>query len=401
MLDYSLFCFVSVSRVRLFILSCTKHLYPRPLSRCGSHSSTLLSCYLLLAVRQDHVAVKHVREIGISEHAQRLNLLFAAVTTPLTPAGTGQDSCEGFRNVVINTAASTNPGFPFNTWKNLAANGVEGWSTPNFFLSQREYELTFSTCLGGFSFGNLSTTPTYDWPPGKPVAEDDEMNNHQYRVVMDGKDVAAAIDMLIHHPPTYLELYNEPDLSFEGYTTLTSPEQAWAELKPLFDIRPNGTTFIAPSAVSHDWLQRFHTACTNATYSCFQDLPILSPHIYNFDPDAVIQAVKSWKALFTTTKEIWIGELSPAAPGCPFNQQGVIDYMNKIVSKIFDPSQDVGYVKKIFWNCGEHGGNPDPNAAGSCNPSLTDENGNANPILMNYHTVCDNIPILPSPDIIS
>ena len=233
-------------------------------------------------------------------------------------------------------------------------------------------------------------TPTYAWPPNKKY--DSDMDAHQYHVVMDGSYVAAAKDMLLHNPPTYMELYNEPDLSFEGYTKVTDPETAWTQLKPLFDMRPAGTTFIAPSAVTQDWLQKFHTACTNATYDCFSDLPILSPHIYNSDPDGVISAIKSWKAVApTTTKEVWIGELSPATSGCTLDQAGIIDFMQKVVNKIFDPTEGVTYVKKIFWNCGEHGGSDTGLAGGTCNPSLTNDDGSANAILDAYHTVCDNV----------
>lgn len=203
-------------------------------------------------------------------------------------------------------------------------------------------------------------------------------------VVMDGRNVNDAVTLLKTNPPAYLELFNEPDYSFQGFTPLTDPVSAANDLAPLFTMPHPQTTYISPALAdaTSQWLAQFFAACNN----CIDQIPIIALHMYSPDVQTVMDKIN---ALHTypgfSSKDIWITELSPASENCTLDSAGVIDWMTTLTGRI---QKETPYVKKIFWNCGEHGGGADGLAGGSCNPSLTNDDGSATPLLNAYGTAC-------------
>ena len=201
---------------------------------------------------------------------------------------------------------------------------------------------------------------------------------------MDGRYVNDAITLIKTNPPNYLELYNEPDYSFQGVTPLTDPGTSASQLAPLFTMAHPNTTYISPALAdaTSSWLDQFFAACNG----CIDQIPIIAMHIYSPVVQTVmdkINAVHSKSGL--GMKDIWITELSPASSDCTLDSAGVIDWMNTLIGRIH---QETPFVKKIFWNCGEHGGGADGLAGGSCNPSLTNDDGSATSLLDAYGKVC-------------
>ena len=65
--------------------------------------------------------------------------------------------------------------------------------------------------------------------------------------MMDPADTNAAIEMLKSKPPPpYLGLFNEPDLSYGGYTAVTLPEDAAKNLTTLIDVKQPETRLLSP-----------------------------------------------------------------------------------------------------------------------------------------------------------
>ena len=62
----------------------------------------------------------------------------------------------------------------------------------------------------------------------------------------------------------------------------------------------------------------------------------------------------------------------------------MIQFMKDVIGGIQNSDNDMGYVTKIFWNCGEYGGDPN----GMCNPSLTKDDGTPTALLDVYKHVC-------------
>ena len=200
-------------------------------------------------------------------------------------------------------------------------------------------------------------------------------------MAMDPADVTAAVELLKNNPPEYLGLFNEPDYSFMGFTPITDAVTSAKSLQPLFDMPHPKTTYIAPAPAfaNSDWLKTFRDNCNN----CFDQISIMSQHIYSPDPAFVLDQIRGLHATWPD-KKIWITELAPSEASCTLDQQGVIDWMNKVIPEI----QALGYVEKVFWNCGEKGNAANGMADGGCNPSLTNEDGSPTELLLAYGKLC-------------
>jgi len=247
-------------------------------------------------------------------------------------------------------------------------------------------QLTNITPQVGFSLNTLDTKATYNGPSG-PAQVMPAMNSAQINVVMDPTDTNDAITMLQSaSPPSYLELFNEPDFSFQNLTVLTDPIPAAQNLAALFAVPHPKTTLISPALMNanSDWLTTFRDNCNN----CFDQIPIIAMHVYNPDPSGVMGQITQ---LHTTwpDKKIWITELSPATAGCSLTNTGtgpgtMANYMSTLIPQILA----LGYVDKVFWNSGEWDSPAINGAPEACNPSLVDANGHATDVLKALGTVC-------------
>ena len=218
------------------------------------------------------------------------------------------------------------------------------------------------------TYGNCPVTPALD--------------NAQIHVVMDPRDVDAGVAMVQgDSAPQFLELFNEPDFSFEGLTPMTDPIPAAQSLAKFFSIPHPKTTYISPALMNANgpWLPTFRDNCN----SCFDQIPIIAMHVYNPDPDGVMGQITQLHATWPD-KKIWVTELSPATSSCSMDANAMTTYINTLIPKI----AALGYVDKVFWNSGEWNAAPINNAPGPCNPSLTDASGNSTPVLQALGTVC-------------
>ena len=248
--------------------------------------------------------------------------------------------------------------------------------------------LTLSLHLVGFSLGTLDTKSTYTGPDGHPARTMPALDAAQIHVVMDPTDVDSAVTMMkSNSAPQYLELFNEPDYSYQGITPITDAKTSAQDLAPLFNMPHPNTSYISPALAyaNSDWLPTFRDHCNK----CFDQIPIIAEHIYSPDPAAVMgfitQLHNTWP-----DKKIWLTELSPSSAQCTLQSTGsgpgtVTDYINTLIPQIVG----LGYVEKIFWNSGEWStGGLTAGGDGSCNPSLTDAQGNPTEVLKALHAVC-------------
>lgn len=199
---------------------------------------------------------------------------------------------------------------------------------------------------------------------------------------MDPTDVDAGVTMVQGpNPPTHLELFNEPDFSFEGLTPLTDAVTAAAKLSQFFSIPHPATTYISPALMDANgpWLPSFQSSCNG----CFDQIPIIAMHVYNPTPAGVMGQITQLHSTWPD-KKIWITELSPATSGCSMDANGIAGYMNTLIPQIVA----LGYVEKIFWNSGEWDSPAINGAPDSCNPALTDASGNPTAVLTAYKNVC-------------
>ncbi|KAK4693257.1 hypothetical protein P7C71_g4107, partial [Lecanoromycetidae sp. Uapishka_2] len=211
---------------------------------------------------------------------------------------------------------------------------------------------------------------------------------------MDPTDTNNAISMLTgSSPPPYLELFNEPDFSFDNLTPLTDAVTAAQNLSALLATPHPQTTFISPALMdaNSDWLTTFKNNCNG----CFDQppiqIPIIAMHVYNPDPQGVMDQITQLHSTWPD-KKIWITELSPATTGCSLSSQGtdgtqagtIANYIATLIPQILQ----LGYVDKIFWNSGEWNSPPINNAPAACNPSLVDANGDATDVLKVLGTMC-------------
>ena len=233
-------------------------------------------------------------------------------------------SADGFCNVVFNTNVGNSPGWPSTVWSSMTSNGVSG------FIA--------------FSLAPLTVTPVYTTSPLP-----DAMQAAQIPVCMDPSKVNDAKTALTgSSPPPYMELFNEPDYSYHGFTPLTSPEDAGVAVQPLMSL--DTTTKMvspAPAITSGDWLSRFKAACNG----CMDKIDIVAAHIYSKDPTGALYQITTLHNAWPD-KRLWLTELAPAsdaAQGCTLDEQGMIGWMNTVIPQI----KALGYVDKIFWNHGE------------------------------------------------
>lgn len=200
---------------------------------------------------------------------------------------------------------------------------------------------------------------------------------------MDSDDTDAAVELVQGaDAPEYLELFNEPDFSFENLTKTMDPEPAAQNLAKLFNTPHPKTTFISPALMNANdpkWLSTFKASCNG----CFDQIPIIAQHLYNPDPDGSLALIKQLHGTWPD-KKIWITELSPATSGCNMDAAGIAGYMNTLIPAIIK----LGYVEKIFWNSGEWDTPAINGAPDKCNPSLTDANGNPTPVLTALKNAC-------------
>ena len=199
---------------------------------------------------------------------------------------------------------------------------------------------------------------------------------------MDPRDTAAAVTMVQGpSPPQYLELFNEPDFSFQGLTPLTDAPTAATNLQALFSIPHPQTTYISPALMNanSDWLTTFKSNCNG----CFDQIPIIAMHVYNPSVDGVMGQITQLHSTWPD-KKIWITELSPATSGCTMDAGAMATYMNQLFPQIIA----LGYVDKIFWNSGEWDSPAINGAPDGCNPALTDASGNPTPVLTALKNAC-------------
>ena len=227
----------------------------------------------------------------------------------------------------------------------------------------------------GFALDTLNKTSTYDTGSGA-AATIQSLNAAQIHQVMDPTEVSAAVQLLKSNPPQYLTLFNEPDYSYQGQTPLTSPTDAATALKPLFAASHPNTTFLSPALANanSDWLPTFSNACNG----CMSQIPIITMHLYNSDPTAAVGLIKQLHGTWPD-KRIWITELAPGSDGgCTLDAGGIVSWMNTLVPEIVA----LGYVDKIFWNCGES------SPLTACKTDLTNNDGSPTEILKAYGAVC-------------
>lgn len=231
----------------------------------------------------------------------------------------------------------------------------------------------------GFSLVPLNEKPTYNTNSG-PTAVTPAINAAQIPIVMDPRDTDSAVQLLATSPPPYLELFNEPDYSYDNVTPLTDAVTAAHNLSQIFAASHPSTQYISPALAfaNSEWLPTFRDSCDN----CFDQIDIVSMHLYNYNAD---QALALIKQLHTTwpDKRIWITELSPTTSGCTLDSAGIISWANTLIPQIIA----LGYVDKIFWNCGEQGSGVN-GAADLCNPSLTNDDGSATDVLKGLASIC-------------
>ncbi|KAI0859827.1 glycosyl hydrolase catalytic core-domain-containing protein [Xylaria cubensis] len=204
---------------------------------------------------------------------------------------------------------------------------------------------------------------------------------HQTRIVLTASQVQAGLNLVTGpNPPAYLQLLNEPDADFYGQPVL-SPQQASDTIQPFLSASTS-TQFLppAPAFPETSWLPDFFAAC-----NCLDRFPIILAHIYKPDPNDAIKAIQTVMGQFPG-KTIWITELAPASSpdqGCTLDQAGVINWMNTVVG--WASQQSV--IERVFWNCGEWGPIYSDDA-NKCNPSLTNNDGSATPLLQAYGAIC-------------
>ncbi|KAI9858221.1 MAG: hypothetical protein M1824_004391 [Vezdaea acicularis] len=275
-----------------------------------------------------------------------------AATPGIQSIGGGTTKCPaGFLNVVFNGAASTQGDWNAR-WSTLQANGISDWI--------------------GFTLDN------------NPKAGA-SLNAGQIRVVMDPRNIAEATTLLTSpNPPPYLEIFNEPDFSFGDATPTTDPTTAAKAITPLLAALQKSTTTQllspAPAYPQSSYLPSFFAAC-----NCADRFPIITAHIYSPTAQGAIDKIQAVHAQFPS-KKLWLTELAPASDpsqGCTLDAAGMTSWMQTVLSF----AAGSGYVEKIFWNCGENGVIY-PDNPGQCNPSLTNVDGSATPLLSAMKGFC-------------
>ena len=229
----------------------------------------------------------------------------------------------------------------------VSQTGVRKYSQSWYYGIRRVRFVLTTSPIVGFTQIPVSSSPTYN-VNGQAAPDSPSIDSAQIKICMDPTDTAAALTMITSpNPPQYLELFNEPDFSYMGFTPLTSPQDAAANLTQILAAQTT-TKFISPAVafINSDWLAQFDTACGQCIES---KIDIVSAHIYNTSPDTVISMLQTLHS--TWNKPIWITELAPASDpsqGCTFNDAEVINWMQTLLPQIVN----LGYVERVFWNTG-------------------------------------------------
>ena len=213
-------------------------------------------------------------------------------------------------------------------------------------LNSRRSINDIPSLLVGFALGTLNETAVYNASSGR-AATTPALNAAQIHQIMNPTEVSAALQLLKSNPPGYLVLFNEPDLSYDGRTPTTSPTKAASALEPIFNASHPHTTLLSPALYnsSSDWLPTFRDTCNG----CMSQIPFIAMHLYDQDTNAALDRIKQLRNAWPD-KRIWITELSPGSEGdCSLDMNGIIAWKNRLVPEIVA----LGYVDKIFWNCGE------------------------------------------------
>ncbi|KAI4221090.1 MAG: hypothetical protein L6R36_007146 [Xanthoria steineri] len=214
-----------------------------------------------------------------------------------------RNTTSGFCGAVFNTDACSKLGWS-KVWSELTAHGVSN---------------------GGQT--HASPKNNYDTTAG-PCVEPQGFDAARIPLIMDPADTNKAIEWLkSDHPPPYLGLFNEPDLSYGGATPVTLPEAAAKNLTMLINAKPPSTTLLSPVPAFpySDWLDQFDGNCTG----CMDKIDITSAHVYHVKPEdsiAQIEAIHNrWQ------KPIWVTEISPTTQ--VGNCQFYADEMSKCSDK--------------------------------------------------------------------
>lgn len=240
--------------------------------------------------------------------------------------------------------------------------------------------LTDPSHLVGFSLNTLDKQADYGLSATQASQLSGAFNKAQIPIVMDHTYIQAAVGMLANNPPTYLELYNEPDFSFENLTLTEEAAPSASDLSTLLDAPHPNTKFISPALMNANgpWLGEFFQACKG----CIDQIDVIAMHVYNPDPQGVLDLITQLHG--TWNKPIWITELSPATATCQLNPTTMATYINTLIPEIVK----LEYVEKIFWNSGESDSAPINGAPGPCSPSLTNSDGSYTPVLQALGAAC-------------
>lgn len=240
--------------------------------------------------------------------------------------------------------------------------------------------LTNFSYLVGFSLETLDKQADYGLSTTQASQLGGAFNKAQIPIVMDHTYIADAVTMLANSPPPYLELFNEPDFSFENLTLTEDAAPSASDLKTILDAPHPNTKFISPALMNANgpWLGEFFQACNG----CIDQIDVIALHVYNPDPQGVLDQITQLHS--TWNKPIWITELSPATAGCGLSSTTMAGYINTLIPEILK----LGYVEKIFWNSGESDSTPINSAPASCSPSLTNADGSSTPVLQALGAAC-------------
>ena len=130
-------------------------------------------------------------------------------------------------------------------------------------LFRRCTHRTDNTALVGFPQDTILNTHRYN-VDSQPALSSREFDAAQMKVCMDPSKVGEAVAFVTSdNLPAYLELFNEPDFSYMGFTSLTSPQDGAAVL--IHILQANITTqFLSPGVTytNSNCLTRFNEACS-------------------------------------------------------------------------------------------------------------------------------------------
>ena len=240
--------------------------------------------------------------------------------------------------------------------------------------------LTNLSRLVGFSLDTLDKQADYGLSATQASQLGGAFNKAQIPIVMDHTYISTATTMLANNPPPFMELYNEPDFSFESLTLTEDAAPSASDLGALLTASHPNTKFISPALMNAngDWLSAFFQACNG----CIDQIDVIAMHIYNPDPQGVIDQIAQLYAKWK--KPIWITELSPATSGCGLTSSTMPGYINTLLPEIIK----LGYVEKIFWNSGEPDSPAINSAPAPCSPSLTNGDGSATAVLQALGAAC-------------